>query len=113
MKPLSRYDLGDTDIPFCLQSVVKPLNYALTLNDLSPDVVHKYVGQEPSGRSFNELTLDYQRKFEFHIIYADVFGMQLRCYLYMCGDRQNTETIAFAGSTCIYYYISLWSCEIL
>jgi len=56
-----RYDLGETNVPFCLQSVVKPLNYALTLNDLSPEVVHQYVGQEPSGRSFNELTLDYQR----------------------------------------------------
>ncbi|XP_053393622.1 glutaminase kidney isoform, mitochondrial-like [Mercenaria mercenaria] len=57
-----RYDLGETNIPFCLQSVVKPLTYALTLNDLSPDVVHRFVGQEPSGRSFNELTLDYQNK---------------------------------------------------
>ncbi|XP_052773285.1 glutaminase kidney isoform, mitochondrial-like [Mya arenaria] len=57
-----RYDLGVTDIPFCLQSVVKPLVYAMTLNDLSPEEVHKYVGQEPSGRSFNELTLDYQHK---------------------------------------------------
>lgn len=57
-----RYDLGHTEIPFCMQSVVKPLTYAMTLNDLSPEVVHKYVGQEPSGRSFNELTLDYQNK---------------------------------------------------
>ncbi|XP_045214961.2 glutaminase kidney isoform, mitochondrial-like isoform X1 [Mercenaria mercenaria] len=57
-----RYDLGETNIPFCLESVVKPLIYALTLNDLSPDVVHRFVGQEPSGRSFNELTLDYQNK---------------------------------------------------
>ncbi|WAR22218.1 GLSK-like protein, partial [Mya arenaria] len=37
-----RYDLGVTDIPFCLQSVVKPLVYAMTLNDLSPEEVHKY-----------------------------------------------------------------------
>ena len=58
----SRYSRGDTTTPFCLQSVVKPLNYALTLSDMSPELVHKYVGQEPSGRSFNELTLDYQRK---------------------------------------------------
>ncbi|XP_052780097.1 glutaminase kidney isoform, mitochondrial-like isoform X1 [Mya arenaria] len=57
-----RYDLGETSTPFCMQSVVKPLNYALTLNDLSSEVVHQYVGQEPSGRSFNELTLDYQHK---------------------------------------------------
>lgn len=46
---------------------MKPLNYAMTLNDLSSEVVHKYVGQEPSGRSFNELTLDYQSKFSFLI----------------------------------------------
>ena len=42
---------------------MKPLSYAMVLNDLTPEVVHKYVGQEPSGKSFNELTLDYQRKF--------------------------------------------------
>lgn len=51
---------------------MKPLNYAMTLNDLSSEVVHKYVGQEPSGRSFNELTLDYQSKFSF-LIEKDFF----------------------------------------
>ena len=29
------------------------------LNELGADEVHKYVGQEPSGRMFNELTLDF------------------------------------------------------
>ncbi|KAL4218662.1 hypothetical protein ACF0H5_021251 [Mactra antiquata] len=57
-----RFSLGDTTIPFSLQSIVKPLAYALVLNDLTPEVVHNYVGQEPSGKSFNELTLDYQHK---------------------------------------------------
>ena len=57
-----RLSYGDTDVPFSLQSIVKPLSYALVLNDLTPEVVHKYVGQEPSGKSFNELTLDYQSK---------------------------------------------------
>ncbi|WAR31040.1 GLSK-like protein [Mya arenaria] len=56
------FSLGDTQVPFSLQSIVKPLSYALVLNDLTPEVVHKYVGQEPSGKSFNELTLDYQNK---------------------------------------------------
>ena len=63
---VGRHDLGVTDVPFCLQSCVKPLVYAMTLNDLHSDEVHKYVGQEPSGRSFNELTLDYQRKWRRH-----------------------------------------------
>ncbi|XP_053380706.1 glutaminase kidney isoform, mitochondrial-like isoform X1 [Mercenaria mercenaria] len=57
-----RYSLGDTKVPFSLQSIVKPLSYALVLNDLTPEVVHKHVGQEPSGKSFNELTLDYEHK---------------------------------------------------
>ena len=37
----------------------KPLNYAIALNELGSNIVHKYVGQEPSGRKFNDLDLDY------------------------------------------------------
>lgn len=29
---------------------------------LGADIVHQYVGQEPSGRNFNELVLDYGKK---------------------------------------------------
>lgn len=32
--------------------------YAIALSELSKDVVHKYVGQEPSGFQYNELVLD-------------------------------------------------------
>ena len=40
----------------------KPLNYAIALNELGPEIVHKYVGQEPSGGKFNDLNLDYNKK---------------------------------------------------
>lgn len=40
----------------------KPLTYAIALNELGSEVVHQYVGQEPSGRMFNELILDYNSK---------------------------------------------------
>ena len=40
----------------------KPLNYAIALNELGSETVHGYVGQEPSGRKFNELDLDYNSK---------------------------------------------------
>lgn len=33
--------------------------YAIALNELGSETVHQYVGQEPSGRMFNELVLDY------------------------------------------------------
>lgn len=50
---------GDVNVPFTLQSCSKPLTYAMALETLGPEVVHNYVGTEPSGRNFNELVLDY------------------------------------------------------
>ncbi|XP_076636309.1 glutaminase isoform X3 [Colletes latitarsis] len=57
-----RFSIGDTSIPFTLQSCSKPLTYAIALDRLGQEVVHRYVGQEPSGRNFNELVLDYNKK---------------------------------------------------
>ena len=57
-----RYSIGDTNIPFTIQSSGKPINYAIALSELGSDVVHKYVGQESSGRMFNELILDHEKK---------------------------------------------------
>lgn len=54
-----RFSIGDVNIPFTLQSCSKPLMYAMSLETLGSDVVHKYIGTEPSGRNFNELVLDY------------------------------------------------------
>ncbi|XP_034476488.1 putative glutaminase 2 isoform X9 [Drosophila innubila] len=53
-----RFSIGDVDEPFTLQSCSKPLTYAIALEKLGPKVVHSFVGQEPSGRNFNELVLD-------------------------------------------------------
>ncbi|XP_065081153.1 glutaminase liver isoform, mitochondrial isoform X2 [Ochlerotatus camptorhynchus] len=57
-----RFSIGDSNVPFTLQSCSKPLTYAIALEKLGSDVVHQYVGQEPSGRNFNELVLDYNKK---------------------------------------------------
>lgn len=57
-----RFSIGDTFVPFTLQSCSKPLTYAIALEMLGADIVHQYVGQEPSGRNFNELVLDYGKK---------------------------------------------------
>ncbi|CAD6195806.1 unnamed protein product [Caenorhabditis auriculariae] len=53
-----RFSLGDSKDMFCVQSVSKAFNYAIVSSDLGVDVVHKYVGHEPSGRLFNEICLD-------------------------------------------------------
>ncbi|MBK7993617.1 MAG: glutaminase A [Blastocatellia bacterium] len=53
---------GDYQTDFCIQSCSKPINYCLALEEQGENIVHKYVGREPSGRGFNELTLNYENK---------------------------------------------------
>ena len=57
-----RFSIGDVNIPFTIQSCSKPLTYGIALDLLGAEIVHKYVGQEPSGRNFNELILDHNSK---------------------------------------------------
>lgn len=57
-----RFSVGDSNVPFSLQSICKALNYALALHDLGDLTVHQYVGQEPSGVSKNEIKLDHNNK---------------------------------------------------
>ena len=40
----------------------KPITYALTLEELGTEIVHRYQGREPSGRMFNEIVLDHNSK---------------------------------------------------
>ncbi len=53
-----RFSIGDCDDYFCVQSCSKPVTYCLALEEQGEDVVHSYVGREPSGKTFNELTLN-------------------------------------------------------
>ncbi len=53
-----RKSFGNADVPFCMQSCVKPLNYALAVTELGTRRVHEFVGREPSGVSFDEIALD-------------------------------------------------------
>ncbi|XP_016397783.1 glutaminase kidney isoform, mitochondrial-like isoform X2 [Sinocyclocheilus rhinocerous] len=57
-----KHAIGDTDMPFCLQSCVKPLEYALAVHETGTELVHRYVGKEPSGLKFNKLYLDEEDK---------------------------------------------------
>lgn len=55
---LKRHSAGDTKVPFCLQSCVKPLEYAIAVHEHGTEHVHQFVGKEPSGLKFNMLSLD-------------------------------------------------------
>ncbi|KAF2344767.1 Glutaminase [Trinorchestia longiramus] len=68
-----RYSVGDVKQPFTIQSCSKPLTYAIACADNGPDMMHQYIGLEPSGRFFNELCLDYKSKL-------------FRCYVPSCAS---------------------------
>ncbi|CAK8678728.1 unnamed protein product [Clavelina lepadiformis] len=57
-----RYSFGDTDQPFCLQSCVKPIAYAVAVSDYHASTIHQYMGEEPSGLYFNALHLNTEDK---------------------------------------------------
>lgn len=52
------YFAGDAETPFTIQSISKPFVYALALQEHGLDAVAAVVGMEPSGESFNELSLE-------------------------------------------------------
>jgi glutaminase len=54
-----RFSIGDTNDLFCVQSICKPVNYSLALEEHGAQAVHRHVGREPSGRGFNELSLTH------------------------------------------------------
>lgn len=53
-----RYSFGDARTDFCVQSCCKPVNYCMALEQHGEEKVHRHVGREPSGVSFNELKLN-------------------------------------------------------
>jgi glutaminase len=53
-----RFNLGDHDVSYCVQSTCKPINYCMAMEETGEKDVHQHVGREPSGRGFNELTLN-------------------------------------------------------
>lgn len=53
----SIYEVGDTRQEFTIQSISKPLTYALALEAVGEEVVRRHVDVEPSGEAFNSITL--------------------------------------------------------
>ncbi len=54
----SVYTAGDAEYEFSVQSIAKTLAYALALDDRGRDAMAEVVDTEPSGDSFNEISLE-------------------------------------------------------
>ena len=56
------YSVGDSDRGFSIQSACKPILYGLALKHHGADHVHSKVGNEPSGKPFDDLSIDQYGK---------------------------------------------------
>ena len=53
-----RFDIGDVDSAFSIQSCVSPLAYAVAVEDIGIAKVHQHVGVTPSGLGFDDMSLN-------------------------------------------------------
>jgi glutaminase len=51
------YEVGDTRMPFTIQSMAKPITYATILDLHGADAVRRRIGVEPTGDAFNAISL--------------------------------------------------------
>jgi glutaminase len=51
------YEVGDTQLPFTIQSISKPFVYGLALGDRGKQAVIEKISVEPTGDAFNEISL--------------------------------------------------------
>lgn len=52
------YEVGDTQVPFTIQSISKAFVFALALDLVGPERVEAKIGVEPSGEAFNAIRLN-------------------------------------------------------
>jgi glutaminase len=52
------YEVGDTRVPFTIQSISKAFVFALALDTLGAEKVESAIGVEPSGDPFNSIRLN-------------------------------------------------------
>lgn len=58
--------VGDCDVEFTIQSISKPLVYAMALGALGREAVYAKVGVEPTGDAFNAIVLDEKTRRPFN-----------------------------------------------
>nr|XP_053635223.1 glutaminase liver isoform, mitochondrial-like isoform X2 [Cherax quadricarinatus] len=90
-----RYEIGDTNINFTMQSCSKPVTYGIALNELGNETVHKYVGTEPSGRMFNAIVLDYNDKPHNPLVNAGSIVVNALLHSLVKPDMTSSEKFDF------------------
>jgi glutaminase len=60
------FEVGDTRVPFTIQSISKPFVFAMALEEHGRDKVMQHVGVEPSGEAFNSIDLQRSTNLPFN-----------------------------------------------
>ncbi len=100
------FSLGDAKTAFSIQSTSKPFSYLIALSVHGSAKVHHHIGREPSGHSFNAITLDTHNRPHNPMINAgailcaslihpekepaDRFDHVLNTWQRVCGGRRPT-----------------------
>lgn len=96
-----RYAIGDAQAFFSLQSTSKPISYCFALEEHGAEVVHSYIGHEPSGVSFNELTLNKENQPHNPMINAGAIVSSALIYLTKREliNQENADELTIRGWT--------------
>lgn len=98
-----RFSLGDARHFFTVQSTSKPITYCLALEEHGSEFVHRFIGHEPSGVAFNELTLNKQNQPHNPMINAGaimssaLIKLEERCALLRRGDTAGMDVRGWSG----------------
>ena len=83
----------------------KPFTYALSLDQLGAEVVQKYIGREPSGRTFNEIAVDYNgRDILTYLPFPQIFSIYT-------SQVSLTTLWSTVGLSCPLLFFSTWSSQ--
>uniref|UniRef100_A0A6Q2XGD4 glutaminase n=1 Tax=Esox lucius TaxID=8010 RepID=A0A6Q2XGD4_ESOLU len=100
-----RHTVGDTKVPFCLQSCVKPLKYAIAVHDHGTEYVHRFIGKEPSGLRFNKLFLNEEGEG-----LNDILEFQILCSVWSFAIEFQSERESGDRNFAIGYYLKEKKC---
>jgi glutaminase len=90
-----RMHYGDAKDSFSIQSISKAVSYCIASEEVGPRALHARIGREPSGHSFNAITLDPKRRPHNPMINA---GAIVSCSLIQ-SDKSASERFAHVFDT--------------